>query len=223
MLTHLYTILGYHFQNNGLVKQALTHRSVGEAHNERLEFLGDSILNLIITDYLYHTFPGKPEGDLSKARATLVKGDTLFHIATKIKLGTYLSLGLGELKTGGASKKSTLANAMEAIIAAVYLDGGFEASRQVVLHLFESHLSSPTLWDMITDYKTALQEYLQKNKRSLPCYTLTQAVQNQHATLFFVDCSIQGYATIMEGKGATRREAEQAAARLWFEKFKRSV
>lgn len=223
MLAHLYKILGYHFQNDGFVRQALTHRSVGEAHNERLEFLGDSILNLIITDYLYRTFPEKPEGDLSKARATLVKGDTLFHIATQIKLGTYLSLGLGELKTGGSSKKSTLANAMEAIIAAVYLDGGFEASRKLVLHLFDSYLSSPTLWDMITDYKTALQEYLQKNKRSLPCYTLKQAVQNQHKTLFYVDCSIQGYPNIMEGKGATRREAEQAAARLWFEQFKRSV
>ena len=205
--------LGYEFTNPKLLKQALTHRSAHTEHNERFEFLGDSILSTVISYALYQQFTTQSEGVLSRMRAHLVKGETLASIALELNLGEYLILGQGELKSGGFRRASILADAFEAILAAIFLDAGFATCERVILKLYQTRLQ-PSLEQIdIKDPKTTLQEYLQANKYPLPEYTLIKKEENEHESIFFVSCSVPQLKCIPESQGDTRRKAEQNAAR----------
>jgi ribonuclease-3 len=211
-LEPLQQALGYQFRNLSLLKQALTHRSFGTPHYERLEFVGDSILNLAIAVALFERFQQLREGDLSRLRAGLVKQDTLFRLAETLELGRYLWLGEGEMKSGGARRPSILADALEAIFAAVYLDSGFEVARDVVVNLFAKQLAAINPNAASKDPKTALQEWLQARKRALPRYELVEILGEAHAQQFEVSCVIENPPIITHGNGASRRIAEQVAA-----------
>ncbi len=212
--------LGYAFKNLNYLKQALTHCSVGVVNNERLEFLGDSILSFVIANALYEKFPKESEGQLSRLRAYLVKGETLAKIAVELELGDYLFLGQGELKSGGFRRASILTDALEAIFAAVFFDGGFVASQEVILHLYQSRLNDQNLNDNLKDAKTQLQEYLQSHKHPLPEYSLTKVEGEEHDQIFHVICEIPGFKTSAAGHGENRRKAEQQAAKQLLEKIK---
>lgn len=205
--------LDYRFQNLAYLQQALTHCSAGDVNNERLEFLGDSILSFVMAEALYQRFPKEPEGQLSRLRAYLVKGETLAQIAQELELGAYLALGQGELKSGGFRRTSILADALEAVFAAIYLDGGLDACQAVILHLYRSRLNNPDLRDHIKDAKTELQEYLQAKKHALPKYTLIRTEGQEHQQTFHVTCSIPALNKHAEGQGNSRRQAEQQAAK----------
>lgn len=211
-LKRLSRILGYEFANVELLKQALTHRSAANKHNERLEFLGDSILSIVISDALYHQFPKATEGDLSRMRATLVRGDTLAVIALEFKLGDYLNLGPGELKSGGHRRESILADAVEAIIGAVYLDSNIEICRALLLCWYEKRLANIQPGINQKDPKTLLQEYLQSFKKPLPDYKVVKIEGEAHDQLFTVECRIKGIDEAIIGVGSSRRKAEQLAA-----------
>ncbi len=204
--------LDYTFTNENLLKQALTHCSAGSENYERFEFLGDSILNFVIAHELFALFPKKTEGELSRLRAYLVKGECLAEIGAEIALGDFLYLGQGELKTGGFRRASILADAIEALIAAVFLDGGLDKSAALIKKLFASRLKKDALQNNIKDFKTVLQEYLQSKKRELPEYNLLKTEGNEHEQIFHVACSIRGFARATHGKGPNRRKAEQDAA-----------
>lgn len=209
-LSRLTQRLGYTFTNPLYLKTALTHRSAASQHNERLEFLGDSILNTVITKELYHRFPQENEGQLSRLRAHLVKGEMLAQIATEIQLGDFLFLGPGELKTGGFRRTSILADALEAVFAAIFLDSGFDASETVILALYQTRLEDNLGTLNTKDPKTQLQEYLQARKEPLPQYLLTHAIETEVETSFSVTCKVGDLKTA--GNGQTRRKAEQEAA-----------
>ena len=213
----LFRRIDYTFSNQKLLKQAMTHCSAGSDNYERFEFLGDSILSFVIAHELFVLFPKNSEGELSRLRAHLVKGDSLAEIAAEIELGDYLYLGQGELKTGGFRRASILADAMEAMIAAVFLDGGIDKAAAVIKKLYQSRLSHEGLQNSIKDFKTLLQEYLQSKKSPLPEYTLLNTSGDEHEQIFHVSCSIKGGREITEGAGPTRRKAEQEAAEkmLW--------
>jgi ribonuclease-3 len=196
----------------GLAETALTHRSAGSSNNERLEFLGDAILGFVIADYLYANFPDADEGELSRLRAGLVKGDSLAQIAKQLDLGQYLNLGAGELRSGGHSRGSILADAVEALFAAVYLDGGYLEARRVILELFEDKLSRLSKKSQQKDPKTRLQELLQSRKNPLPTYTIISITGEQHEQCFTVTCRVDELNIITEGTGSSRRKAEQDAA-----------
>lgn len=204
--------LGRHFLAPDLLRRALTHRSYGATHNERLEFLGDSIVNCIIALELYEKFPDLSEGDLSRLRANLVNQQSLHGIALNLQLGEHLLLGEGELKSGGAQRISILADAIEAIVGAVMLDGGFEAARNVVRHLFADSLATidPTVSGK--DAKTLLQELLQGKGMALPIYTVIGTQGQAHAQIFHVCCDVEILSIRTEGQGSSRRAAEQDAA-----------
>jgi len=206
--------LKYNFQDIKLLKRALSHCSVGNDNNERLEFLGDSILSFVIAEALFTRFPQESEGQLSRLRAHLVKGQTLAEIAMEMQLGDYLYLGQGELKSGGFRRESILADALEAIIAAIHLDGGFEQSKQFILQLYHSRLDDKTLKDTLKDAKTQLQEFLQAKKKPLPEYILTKVEGEEHNQIFYVSCKVEGIALETQGAGVNRRKAEQEAASL---------
>lgn len=216
-LDRLLRDLQYSFQNIALLNQALTHRSIGANNNERLEFLGDSILNFVIAAQLFQQFPGESEGVLSRLRASLVKGETLALLAKDLKLGDYLSLGQGEMKSGGFRRESILADAFEAIIGAVYLDRGFDQARALLLRLFAARLKIISPDVTIKDPKTRLQEHLQGCKKELPTYTLVSLEGEAHEQQFVVSCQIKGLDQLTEGKGSSRRKAEQAAAHAFLE------
>ena len=205
--------LGYDFKVPAFLKQALTHCSVGNVNNERLEFLGDSILSFVIANALFEKFPDYSEGQLSRLRAFLVKGEMLAKIAVELELGDYLYLGQGELKSGGFRRASILADALEAILAAVFLDGGFHACQQVILNLYETRLDNHELHDNLKDAKTQLQEYLQSQKYPLPVYTLTKIDGEEHDQIFHVCCEVTGLKISTHGHGESRRKAEQDAAK----------
>ena len=207
-LNPLYRLLNYEFKDLPLIHQALTHRSVGAKNNERLEFLGDSVLNLAITSLLIKQYPDYPEGRLSRMRAYLVKEDTLGQIASQLKLGDYLKLGQGELRSGGHRRKSILADALEAILGAVYLEAGFEVSKDVVQHLYQDMWSSDLLEERMCDHKSVLQEKLQALKKNLPTYTLTRMTGESHEQVFHVICTVKGLEHQGNGQGTTRRQAE---------------
>ena len=211
-LARLSRILGYTFNNQALFTQALTHRSAANKHNERLEFLGDSILSIIISDALYQQFPKATEGDLSRMRATLVRGDTLAQIAQEFKLGDYLNLGPGELKSGGFRRESILADAVEAIIGAIYLDSDLEVCRKLLLTWYHGRLSEIQPGINQKDPKTRLQEYLQGFKKPLPIYTVVDIQGEAHDQTFTVECRIGDLADAVIGVGSSRRKAEQVAA-----------
>lgn len=210
--------LAYTFVHPALLLQALTHRSVGATNNERLEFLGDSILNFTAAAELFKALPEADEGTLSRYRALLVKGDTLAQIANELGLFELLILGEGELKSGGHRRKSTLADSVEAIIGAVYLDGGLEKATELVCRLLASRLNHLPDADELKDPKTRLQERMQKNALDLPSYTLLATHGKAHEQQFEVSCSIANTSSTT-GMGSSRRRAEQAAAAAMLEQL----
>jgi len=205
--------LGYQFDNVELLILALTHRSFGGENNERLEFLGDSVLNFIIAEALFSQFEEAREGQLSRLRARMVKGVTLAEIAREFKLGDYLRLGSGEMKSGGYRRDSILADGLESVIGAIYLDGGFKACKKQVLHWFEGRLQGLSLKDISKDAKTRLQEYLQSRQQELPSYDVVSVEGQAHAQTFTVVCQIDGLSETTKGVGSSRRLAEQKAAK----------
>ena len=206
--------LGYELRDEALFAAALTHRSAGRPHNERLEFLGDGVLNMLVAEHLYRDFPTAAEGDLSRLRAWLVSAPPLAEIAASIELGEELRMGSGELKTGGFRRESILADALEAVIGAVYLAGGLEAARGVVSKLFADRLSRLPDPQELKDPKTRLQEYLQSRGLTLPTYEVVRTEGEVHAQTFWVRCEAVALSLVATGQGLSRRRAEQEAAAL---------
>ncbi len=213
MSQNLIPQLEYEFSREALLKEALTHRSAGRRNNERLEFLGDGLLNFVIGEAVYRARPNAEEGDLSRLRASLVRGATLVEIADEIGLGQYLTLGPGELKIGGARSSSILADSVEALLGAIYLDGGFERAREVILSLFQTRLQNLPEPQQLKDSKTRLQEYLQARHCRLPDYEVRDVQGQGHRQTFHVRANIADLALHAEGSGRSRRKAEQQAAR----------
>lgn len=210
--TKFYAAIGYEYKDESLAKLALTHRSKSAEHNERLEFLGDSLLNFIMAAKLYQRFPLLREGDLSRIRAGLVNGETLGEIARELKIGVFLRLGVGEKKSGGDERTSILANAMEAIIGSIYLDTGIKKCEQVVLNWYKERLKHVPNTAQKKDPKTTLQEYLQAQHLPLPDYHVEKITGQSHAQVFYVVCRVDGLPHQGKGKGTSRRRAEQQAA-----------
>jgi ribonuclease-3 len=204
--------LGYDFNDTSLVEIALSHRSVGANNNERLEFLGDSILNFTIGEALFNKFPNCREGSLSHMRAQMVKGVTLAEIAKEFAIGDNLNLGSGELKSGGHRRESILADTVEALIGAIYIDGGMVVCQQRIMAWYQSRLDFITPENSAKDSKTQLQEYLQGRKKALPIYTAKQLSDELHLQLFEVECEIAHLQQRFVGRGSSRRAAEQSAA-----------
>jgi len=207
--------LGYLFQDKALLQRALTHRSVSGKNNERLEFLGDSLLNFIIAEALWTLYPDLKEGELSRLRANLVNGTTLAALAREFNLGECLILGVGELRSGGFQRESILADTLEAIIAAIYLDAGMETCRERLLDWFDTRLKDPRALNKLKDPKTSLQEYLQSHQMSLPVYTILSIQGEAHAQTFHVQCQVPGLEPITQSADTTRRKAEQKAAEAY--------
>jgi len=205
--------LGYFFNDTGLLELALTHRSVGGGNYERLEFLGDSIVNHIVAEALYHKFPDAREGELSRMRAALVRGESLAEIARELTLGDHLLLGSGERKSGGKRRASILADALESVAGAILLDADVETCRRCVLGWFGSRLEGLSIEHARKDAKTRLQEFLQGRQRPLPAYELLDVQGDDHKQQFHVACRLAKPALVAEGSGSSRRKAEQAAAR----------
>ncbi|WP_343126698.1 ribonuclease III [Buchnera aphidicola] len=212
MLDTLQKFLGYHFINKNLLFHALTHRSASIQHNERLEFLGDSILSFIIAKALYHYFPNINEGGMSRIRATLVKGNTLAEIASEFSLGGFLQLGQGEKKSGGFKRESILANTMEAIIASIFLDSNINITEKIVLKWYHKRFKKISLYSIQKDPKTKLQEYLQSKHLPLPLYYISHVYGEAHNQIFTISCEIKGLKNPLIGIGVSRRKAEQDAA-----------
>ncbi len=217
--TRLETALGHAFGRGELLLQALTHRSYGSPHNERLEFLGDSVLNCVIATLLFERFAGLREGDLSRQRANLVRQESLAEIAQALELGDYLRLGEGELKSGGFRRPSILADGVEAIIGAIYLDAGFAAARAAIERLYRPLLERVNPKESGKDPKTVLQEILQARRLPLPQYALLATRGEAHAQEFEVECSLPTLDIRVTGQGGSRRAAEQAAARAAIDKL----
>jgi ribonuclease-3 len=211
-LSALQVRLGYAFRDRGLLQLATTHRSFSADHNERLEFLGDSVLNLAVAHLLYAQLSQLPEGDLSRVRANLVKQDTLQQLAQQLELSKVLRLGEGELRSGGAKRPSILADALEAVIGAVYLDGGYTAAQSLVQRLFQEVDIRPEMQAAAKDAKTELQEWLQGRKIALPQYTVIATTGAAHRQTFEVACEVPQLRQSQRGLGPSRRTAEQAAA-----------
>lgn len=211
-LRRLCSRLGYTFGDERLLVLALSHRSVGSQNNERLEYLGDAVLGCVIAEELYQRFPGEGEGTLSRLRAHLVKGESLAALARDLELGDNLNLGQGELRSGGIRRDSILAGALEAIIGAVHLDGGVDASRALILKVFAQRLAGLTVEKARKDPKTRLQELLQSGGGGLPEYRLVDTQGSPPSQEFYVTCQVPGIAKPLEGRGGSRRKAEQDAA-----------
>lgn len=204
--------LGHTFVDQALFRTALTHRSFGVPNNERLEFLGDGILDFVIADALYHRFPELPEGDLSRLRANLVRQETLHRLALTLGLGEFLRLGEGELRSGGAQRPSILADALEALFGAIYLDAGFNAAQAVIVKLYAPLIDELKPGQFQKDAKTRLQEWLQGKKKALPRYQVIEATGAAHEQRFEVACEIDNPSLRTVGHGSSRRIAEQVAA-----------
>jgi len=215
--------LAYTFNNLELLNMALTHRSANKNHYERMEFLGDAILNVVITIDLYKRFPQAPEGDLSRLRASLVKGVTLSELAITLELGDFLRLGSGELKSGGFRRNSILADVFESIIGAIYLDGGDEAATEFILSRFAERLSTVDITKNLKDPKTRLQELLQSRGCDLPRYIIANTHGQAHNQTFDVSCSVSITEKPTAGSGNSRRKAEQAAAEKMLEILETSL
>jgi ribonuclease-3 len=215
----LYKAIGYTFSNTELLEQALTHRSAAKQHNERLEFLGDAILGMIVGETLYKRFPQEPEGKLTRMRSTLVKGDTLAELARETSMGELLKLGPGELKSGGHRRSSILADVVEAVLGAIYLDAGMDAVRGVIDRLWASRIEKLDPNAHPKDSKTRLQEFLQGKKLPLPTYEVIAISGKDHAQTFEVSCTVDNLSVPVNATGNSRRKAEQEAARLTLEKL----
>jgi ribonuclease-3 len=222
-LTSLSSRLEYVFNNEALLAEALTHRSAASINNERLEFLGDGILNFVVAARLFEQYPDMQEGDLSRLRASLVNKDSLADIAQVLGLGEYIRLGPGELKSGGRRRDSILADAVEAIFGAVYLDGGFDTCRSLVLRLYEEKLQNIPDVQTLKDPKTRLQELLQSRRYPLPEYTVLEVSGKAHKQVFKIECRIDELGCITTAQGRSRRKAEQAAAELAIEAVSRKI
>lgn len=209
--------IGITFASPELLEMALRHRSAGNMNNERLEFLGDAVLNLVIANQLYTMHSKATEGELSRWRASLVREESLAVIARELDLGSYLVLGPGELKSGGFRRDSTLADALEATIGAVYLDQGFDVAQALLVRLFERMLKDLPDAASLKDPKTRLQEWLQGSKRELPSYEVTTIRGQAHKQVFEVTCTLSDTQQTAVGRGSSRRKAEQAAAESMFE------
>lgn len=214
--------LQHRFANPRLLERALTHRSFGADHNERLEFLGDSVLNLAVSGLLFAKLDTLPEGDLSRVRANLVKQDTLFGLAQALGLSNGLRLGDGEKRSGGHKRPSILADALEAVIGAVYLDAGFEAAAALVHRLYADVELSTRMTALGKDPKTELQEWLQGRKMKLPVYRVVATLGEAHKQTFDVECTVQESGHSERGIGASRRAGEQAAAAAMLQHLSRS-
>ncbi len=211
--------LGYHFKDESLFELALTHRSCGAKNNERIEFLGDSILNFVVGESLYRRFPTAKEGQLSRLRAQMVKGDTLAEIAREFDLGSSLILGEGEMKSGGFRRDSILADAVEAIIGAIYIDANMDVVSERILAWYSSRLDSLELESNSKDAKTELQEYMQSRKKPLPEYRVVEITGEAHAQFFKVECSISVLSEPTFAEASSRRVAEKKAAHLALQKL----
>ena len=214
--------LGHRFGQPGLLTRALTHRSGSAEHNERLEFLGDAVLNLAVSGLLYERFSGSDEGDLTRIRAHLVREDSLHRLALQLGLPEVLRLSDGELRGGGALRPSILADALEAVIGAAYLDAGFDAAQQLVRRLFGEVIGSTEVESWSKDAKTELQEWLQARRIAVPAYRITATRGQAHAQTFEVECAVAALGLAECGEGRSRRAAEQEAARRMLETLKAS-
>ena len=221
-LDALQKAIGHRFSRLELLQQAVTHRSFGSPHNERLEFLGDSIVNCVTAIALFERFGELREGDMSRLRANLVRQEALHRLAEGLKLGEYLRLGEGEMKSGGHRRPSILADALEAIFAAVFLDAGFEAAKAVIDQLYASSIASLDPARALKDPKTALQEWLQGRRMPLPKYSLADARGEAHQQEFEVECEITGLGLKTRGIGVSRRAAEQQSAQRMLELLPKS-
>lgn len=216
--------LRYQFKDQSLLLAALSHRSATDESNERMEYLGDAVLNAVIASTLYKICPTAQEGELSRLRANLVKGETLANIAQEFEIGQYLRLGIGELKSGGAQRKSILADALEAIIGAIYLDSGFETCENLILDWYGSRLQEVKKQKVHPkDAKTLLQEYLQARKQTLPSYKVVNVEGAMHEQIFTVECQVSNIPYHALGSGSSRRKAEQVAAAEYFELIQRQM
>lgn len=202
----------YRFNDPALLKLALSHRSVGKVNNERLEFLGDSILNAVVSARLYELKPDNNEGELSRLRARVVRGETLALLASELRLGDYLSLGEGEMKSGGFHRNSILADALEAVLGAIYLDGGYSACAEAVLHICNPVIAELPIADDLKDPKTRLQEWLQGHGYPLPVYRVLREDGPPHKKRFVAECSEEVAGIKVNGDGGSRQKAEQSAA-----------
>lgn len=211
-VSRLESDLQHTFQNKEYLNIALTHRSMGQCNNERLEYLGDALLGFIIADALYHLYPDATEGELTRLRASVVKGETLAKVARKLNLGNYIRLGGGELKSGGWRRNSILANTLEALTGAIYLDAGFEVCSTVVLEIFRDILNKISPETLTKDSKTRLQEYLQGQQKNLPVYSVIMEQGEAHDKTFTVECRIAEMDITVQADGRSKRYAEQAAA-----------
>ena len=212
MMEELSSRLGYVFSDGKLLKQALTHRSYGSPNNERLEFIGDSVLNCVVAVRLFLAFPGLTEGELSRLRANLVNQQSLCELAFMLELGRFLLLGEGEVRSDGHRRPSILADAMEAVFGAIFLDGGFDSASSVIGTLYEKPISEIDPNAQAKDPKTRLQEYLQGKRIALPKYHVVETSGEAHRQRFLVECAIPELNVRSTGEGASRRSAEQSAA-----------
>jgi ribonuclease-3 len=204
--------LGIAFRRPELLRQALTHRSHGSTHNERLEFVGDAVLNCVIAAMLYERFPAIPEGDLSRVRASLVNRDTLARLARGLSLADDMLLGEGEIRSGGGERPSILADTLEAVFGAVFVDGGYDGARDVILRIYAAEITDLDPAALGKDPKTRLQEWLQARRIAVPEYAVIAVDGEAHAQTFTIECRIPALAIVASGSGSNRRGAEQAAA-----------
>ena len=211
-ITQLQRRLGYVFNDPALLSLALSHRSLAGANNERMEFLGDAILGLVVTDYLYQQFPDAREGELSRMRSHIVRGESLAEVAKQLELGSDILLGPGEMKSGGHRRDSILGDTVEALLGAVYLDKGIDASRERIFDWFKSLFDSALEVKPLKDSKTTLQEWLQQRGKSLPDYKLVDTGGEAHSRLFTVSCKIDAVGQEMTAIATSRRRAEQMVA-----------
>ena len=211
---YMKNVLGHDFRNTELLTTALTHRSFSREHNERLEFLGDALLGMFIADELFIKFPEAAESDLTRLRSSLVKQETLAQLARQLDLGSQIRFGIGENKSGGRQKESLLANTMEALIGAIYLDSDLENCRRFILNVYASLLDELTIDNIPIDPKSELQEYLQAGKKSLPAYNVVAEEGEAHDKLFTIECYVDGIAKPIVAQGRSKRNAEQTAARM---------
>ena len=214
--------LGHVFAQPALLTRALTHRSFGIAHNERLEFLGDAVLNTVVSALLYQRFAGSDEGDLTRVQAHLVREESLHRAALGLNLPQVLRLSEGEARGGGAQRASILADALEALIGAAFLDGGYDAAQQVVRRLFSELIDSTEIDSWTKDAKTELQEWLQARRLAVPSYRIVATRGQAHAQTFEVECAVAPLGLVERGEGRSRRAAEQQAARRLLEELKAS-
>lgn len=227
-LEELESKFGITFLNKSLLNQSLTHSSYAYESkekifdNERLEFLGDAVIKLVISEYLYNKFPTHSEGDLTKIRAVAISDDILASVAGKFKLGLYLLLGLNERRSGGAERKSNLANALEALVGATYLDAGIGKARDMLLELLIPEIEKISKIGYIKDFKSALQEFVQKKQWGLPSYNVIKETGLKHRKTFLMEVKIRGQRHGI-GRGANKKEAEQAAARIALSRFKKRL